>query len=298
MRAWPCNDSPIEGLKGEHCVFGTPWQDAEHRVLLWGDSHAGHFAPLLDHVIDPRATSVLLFESCAPFLDDVNVRRWFYASDAYSRKCGEEHATLVQWLLEDAGVTAIVMAAAWSGYPESLFVGDPRTRNDRDGQRLLAQGLDATLARLPADIQVHILTDVPRPRRLLTYCIMGQGGIVLRKPPDDCDGLDRDDVDAWHEPTTTALERVASAYGHVWAHDSVDAFCSENTCDTFLEGRLLYRDENHLRRNLTERELSILVDRLRIRPVVASIEAEGERGAIEGLLRPIATHDILGLEDE
>ncbi len=175
----------------------------------------------------------------------------------------------MQWLREDAGVTAIVMAAAWSGYPALL------TADVREGPRLMAERLHATLTGLPRDIQVHILTDVPRPRRSLTHCVMGHGGIVLRKPPDDCDALDRDDVEAWHEPTTAALERVAFAYDHVWVHDSVEAFCNEKTCDTFLEGRLLYRDMNHLRRNLTERERSILVDRLRIRAVVAAIEGAG-----------------------
>jgi peptidoglycan/LPS O-acetylase OafA/YrhL len=273
MSTWDCERSPIEGLKGEHCVFGADWEQAERRIFLWGDSHAGHFAPLIDYTIDPETTSVLRFGACPPFLDDINVHRWYWLTGGgWSRACGIEHATAMAWLLDDSGVDAILMAAAWSGYPKSLYMGDHRRRSARRGTRLLAIGLDATLARLPPDVPVHILTDVPRPRRKLIHCVRGQGGMVFRKPPEDCDALDRADVDAWHQPTTSALERVASSYDHVSAHDSVDSFCSETSCDIFVEGRLLYLDKNHIRFNLTDREISVLVDRLGVRAIVEEIE--------------------------
>jgi peptidoglycan/LPS O-acetylase OafA/YrhL len=272
MLKWDCAQTSISGLEGSHCVFGADWETAEKRIVLWGDSHADHFAPLLQHAIDPATTSALLYRQSPPFLDDINVRSLQKGTTHESERRGGLHAALMLWLLDAPRVDQIVMAAAWSGYPTSLFVENPGEADRGNGAHLMELGLLATLERLPPTIPVHILSDMPRANRELTHCLMGRDGIVLRKPTMDCGALDRSQIDSWHLPTTSVLQRVAASYDHVSTHDLVARFCSKTSCDIFIEGRLLYRDGHHIRRNLSDRERSILVQRLGFKEMLGEAE--------------------------
>jgi hypothetical protein len=42
----------VDGLDAPYkfCTFGAPWTTAQHHGFFWGDSHAEHYAPLLDLV--------------------------------------------------------------------------------------------------------------------------------------------------------------------------------------------------------------------------------------------------------
>ncbi|MDD9970824.1 MAG: acyltransferase family protein [Myxococcales bacterium] len=267
---WHCKPRTIAGLPGEHCVLGLPWERAEQRVVLWGDSHAGHLAPLFETLVEGSSTSVLLYDQGAPFLDDVHVKRW-HQRTRNSRVPGQRHAELLNFLqgTKTPPIDVLVLTAAWSGYPPSLYEHEPSELPSPRGPQLIGKGLRATLARLPESLPVHVLSDVPRPRKALGGCdVQRQGGLILRAPSGRCDALDRGWVDAWHDATTDVLDAFAHASPRVRLWDMVDLLCDAGSCPTKRNGHLLYRDTNHLSNRLTRDDRTWLAQRLRLNEVL------------------------------
>jgi peptidoglycan/LPS O-acetylase OafA/YrhL len=272
MWDWPC-DTVLPEVTEAHCVFGADWNNATDKLVLWGDSHADHFAPLVRHAIADQKVAVLLYRRCPPFLDDVNVRRWHRGSDRFSVECGEAHAEFLEWLSQNVNeINAILMAAAWSGYPPSLYQIDPAERDLGMGAQLLGKGLKATLAQIPSTIPVRILSDVPRPRRVLLQCLLEDSWIV-RDSALKCDALPKDGVVSWHRATTETLLKTAAGHPNTLTFDMVERICDLDTCPIFLKGRLLYRDRNHIRRNLTKVELEEMTVRTGLRQIIGEVIA-------------------------
>ena len=171
---------------------------------------------------------------------------------------------MVAWLQTKPDIDKIVMVSAWSGYLLSIFEEEPSESNLETGSKLIALGLNKTLDRISPSYPVHIISDFPRPERSLISCLMGGEGIILRKLPEDCHGLDRAKTEAWHAPSTSALNRVAASRENVWSHDLVELLCGDTVCATYIEDRLLYMDSNHIRRNLTNRELDVIVKKMKL----------------------------------
>ena len=70
MWEWPCKESPVDGIAGAYCVFGAPWQTARRKTMIWGDSHAEHFAPIFDAVNADPERSFVVFAGCSAVLGD------------------------------------------------------------------------------------------------------------------------------------------------------------------------------------------------------------------------------------
>ena len=65
MWLWNCGSAvPFTGLSRSDCVFGQPWAQATTHVLVWGDSHAEHMAPLIEAAAKGLPDSFLLFLPC------------------------------------------------------------------------------------------------------------------------------------------------------------------------------------------------------------------------------------------
>ena len=66
-----CHPVAVEGLRGgAACVLGDPKRKA-YDIVLWGDSHAHHFAPAIASLAKANNASGILFtfSSCGPLLD-------------------------------------------------------------------------------------------------------------------------------------------------------------------------------------------------------------------------------------
>src|SRR5690606_6393283 len=68
MWEWPCpGEVHFVATDDTLCVFGGDWRTAETRILLWGDSHAEHYAPILQAAIaEHHSVSVALLRGCPP----------------------------------------------------------------------------------------------------------------------------------------------------------------------------------------------------------------------------------------
>ena len=68
MWKWECPQHvKLDGLPPRsYCVFGASWSDARTKAVLWGDSHADHWAPIIEPVAERAGIAVLLYRECPP----------------------------------------------------------------------------------------------------------------------------------------------------------------------------------------------------------------------------------------
>jgi len=270
MLHWPCDQESIAGL-GAYCVFGAPKGVANATILLWGDSHARHFAPLIEKVAEEQNVRVILYFTCAPFIDHVDVE-YLRANESYSRTCGELRQTAIDWLQRaNEKVDAIILAARWSDFYDKLG-SRGESKPAENAALLIEKSLSALVSEIDESINILFLSDVASPTRNLVLCAYeALPGIWRKDIRNICQPMPVAKVKRNHNWSTNVLLNVARASGHVEAIDVVDRMCDETSCPLFLEGRLLYRDDNHIRHNLTDTELEKLIELLDLRTVIARL---------------------------
>lgn len=221
--------------------------------MLWGDSHARHFAPLLEAALAGTNASAILFLGCAPAYGgsvhrlDPNVER----SEA---ACAESYADAVTLLDHEGSITSVILAASWAGKFRSLYrTGRADERSTELGQELLYQALmELTVEAAATGRRFLILDTIPPFSRRGVACTVSRHLPLLRQP---CGSeelrIRTTDFLAGYERVLGVFERVAQASPDVDILVPRRALCDEY-CRTELNGEFIYRDHNHLRRNLSE----------------------------------------------
>lgn len=90
MWRWPCTGRKYDEFAKKLCTFGDTWESSTQRVFLWGDSHAAHFAPLLEAAFTKQGgASAILFQSCPAILGG-SVHRFRPEMPTYKDMCTDE----------------------------------------------------------------------------------------------------------------------------------------------------------------------------------------------------------------
>lgn len=262
MRTWACEQTPIHRL-GKLCILGSPLEKQRPVYLLWGDSHTQHFAPLIDRVATERELSVIVYTTCTPSIDHVEVEIT-QQNMAHSKQCGRWRDRGVSWVNSSAmDIQGIIVAGAWAGQRNSLKRLGATQDASPDASHLTEIGLNSFLDSLNPTIPVALLSDMPRPNRNPVQCAYHTlPNIYRRDRHGKCEPIPRGVIDELHEPMTSALQSVSATREHVFTIDVVDRYCTTSDCSLFLGQRLLYRDGNHIRSNLDDSEIDALVERL------------------------------------
>lgn len=270
MWEWNCSLEHINKLEGKYCVIGKPWREAGSKIVLWGDSHAEHFAPLIEHSIKNQDISVLLYRGCPPFLDNKVVKRRVNGSSSYSDKCGKKFRLLTEWLAMSGEVKGLILAAAWSGYND-IYAVNFQGKNRALGAELVGVGLENAITQLPKQMKIWILSDVPRPNKSLLHCLANQSGIVLSKITEGCKGLRSDDMYDWHRLTISELRDTASKFANVQYREMLPQLCGPTFCEIYVKNTLIYQDGNHIRRNFKDDEKEAMVQKLDLTSLFKSL---------------------------
>jgi len=254
MWEWKCDKYQLNNLPGRHCIFGEQWLTAERKIVLWGDSHADHFAPLIERMVSKENTAVLLYRLCPPFLDNNLVKRWLKGSGEYSDMCGERYSAFMSWIEQEKSIQTVILASAWSGYPNTLYSTNKTTLSYSKGIPLIEKGLVNTLSQLPENLEIHLLAEVPRPNVDLKPCTLLQNSVIKRRQISvdgvDCSGLSREKIESWHGRVDIGLVSATEQFENVTFYPIIDKLCTEAKCPIFIDDELIYMDGNHIRRNL------------------------------------------------
>ncbi|WP_448556471.1 acyltransferase family protein [Thalassotalea montiporae] len=247
-----------------YCVIGETWQDANTYGVIWGDSHSLHWAPSFDLLGRELGIAFIVAPlECPAYLNSDYVKEHYPTFPQFTEKCSEKHKSIVNWLNANAQVTEIVMAAAWTGHarmlytdeiPENLHSHVPViSRNGQPGSDLSKMALINTIESLDtANKRILLLGDVARPNRNLNECAFNARDLLIRSNcAEPYTHLDREKINHWHQPTEEALAEVAEQLPMVTFISSVQQLCNDNECPTVFNNELIYKDTNHLRRNLS-----------------------------------------------
>ncbi len=224
--------------------------DAEKHLVIWGDSHADHFATMIEKAAATYQLAVLprTMGGCPPLLDAQIVR---------SGRTREECAQFNSAVLDEIGKAArtgelagVVLSGRWSNY-----LGQPELAGDapddlvaRLGQKpfasaapqALSHGLKTTIAALTQrGVRVLVIAPVPEQQFDIPYCL-------ARKSVEFC-SVARDTANSHR---TVALhivtEAVQTAAPGVRLWDPEPALCTDGHCWSERDGIVIYRDNDHL----------------------------------------------------
>lgn len=288
MWAWTCPAKvTLPGIEGELCAFGADWEMAPTRVLLWGDSHAEHFAPIVQaSVARYRDVAVVLYAGCAPIIGGEvhHVERIVARS---KNACAGHYRAVVDLLSKRRDISIVLIAAAWTGTLPRLYGEDGADAGSADRPKaLLERGVSDLLATIShPGRKVHLLSDFPRwPSSGSLACAFGSLSKLPRRAQcsEEQMAISRQDYVARHGAANEALMAAARTQSARYLSPA-DNLCEGSVCRTWVAGEFIYRDVHHIRRNLapeTLKELARLtgVDDIfarRSRPGAAERRASG-----------------------
>lgn len=229
-----CHMDPL-ATRGAECAYGVP--SSPRTVVLFGDSHAGHWFPAMDLIATARGWRLLARTKSACSPADVPV--WNYFLKRAYPECSEWREHVLREL--EANPPALVVVA---GARTVAVVSDGAVIQGAPRERAWAAGLERTIRRLAATgATVVVLGDTPRPT--------GDAPTCLSKRSDDvgaCATPRARSVDErWR-----ALERgIAASAGAVFV-DPTDWICPVDPCPAVVSSRLVFRDEHHISTPLAE----------------------------------------------
>lgn len=249
MWDWACVEKKFVPGAGPSCVVGARWNGAVKRGVVWGDSHSEHFAAILDSVARKRNISIVIApRSCPPYLNLKYVHYNKPDNPLFGERCSRKQEMMSKWVNESNDIDFIIMAAAWSGHGDNLV--SPSADGGKLGPALMYDSFSALLSDLKLEgRKLLFLGEVPRLRFSYNSCAAVSLGIPYRQCSYDFRTLSYAKVSARHEPYNSVLEQLAMDWhGKVLLPSRM--MCTPGSCGTFFAGEFIYRDNNHLRRNL------------------------------------------------
>ncbi len=245
-----CHVGDCSDWSVDTCALGVPGDRAPDVVLI-GDSHADHWAPGLDLVLEQRNLSGVQWSgsSCIPIIDVV-----IDLNDRVLDGCTTMMANIVGQLDQWRAPRTVVLAARWSAYFEGgqfveneepeVFLGLQNEVTDtlEASQNAFREGLSRTVERLTDQgHRVIVLGQAPEFADSQNDCVVQA---LLDAAPINC-GPSHDAILQRVGPGNAAVESVVIRHG---AHfiNPTDLLCDIEACQLVRDGVYLYFDDDHL----------------------------------------------------
>jgi peptidoglycan/LPS O-acetylase OafA/YrhL len=264
MWEWPCERQNIDIISGSYCVFGAPWQAAKRKTVIWGDSHAQHFAPIFDAINADPQRSFLVFAGCPPVLGG---ELFLEIPDAprHAELCKHHFANGMKLLRADDSIDEVVFASNWMEMPWRIQGHMP------DGLPAMTAALIKLIKETAApDRRFFLIGMVPHLPSEVVECAVRDSSKLLRRP---CIGTARSpDPNALKQissPTDQMLIEVAKSLPGVVAVLPTEKICRNDACELSMDGEFLYRDSGHIRRNLLLQTRKDFADRIGLTAALA-----------------------------
>jgi peptidoglycan/LPS O-acetylase OafA/YrhL len=249
MWQWPC---PSRHLVGDLnlCTGGAPWDSAAAHAVIWGDSNAGHFMPLLDVAGRQQNVSISVTDIGCSSIVATGYAELSPAS--YLRYCDARQKATLAALRSDE-VTLVILSSAW-------HLGAINLDNlGVDGISVTKTALARLLPQISAKGRAVVITsEIPDWSEDPIPCVFALQTNLLRSRSfrDTCrNRFNRFDKSYFRE-TQKAIDDMIHSFNDrngvvVWP--TVDSLCTERSCTTTVNNEFIYWDDEHLRRNLNER---------------------------------------------
>ena len=215
--------APAAQAAVQRCEFGA--RDATTRIVLFGDSHAIHWFNPIESIAEKRRWSLttVLKSACGAADLDSGASANEVACDAWRREAID---SIIRWR------------------PDLVILGTATNRPQVDRQMWrtrVRDGMHAALAPLVASgLRVVVMRDVPRFEFDVPDCL---AHAVRLGREIQCRGSIASNVNA---EVFAAEQEAARGLTGVSFVDTLSALCRDGVCETMAQGRVMYRDDNHL----------------------------------------------------
>ncbi|MEQ1612792.1 MAG: acyltransferase family protein [Hyphomicrobiaceae bacterium] len=255
------------------CVLGAKWETAQIRGILWGDSNSQHLFPYLDVAARRENVAIAALYPCNAIVHDSIVRFDDAFNGRFINNCTAIRNSAVKYIKSHADISLIILASSWSNIPHRLYVNDSDQRSKARGLVLLKTGLEALLTEISApNRRIVLFNDFPN---LLApgqtgdpvTCVLA-ASIFPRAGSCDLERAAWLNLTTVGQPIHDVLRSVAKATPNAYAHSPEDYICADGRCMTWLNGEFLYRDSNHIRRNLKAETVELFAEKLKLRQLL------------------------------
>jgi peptidoglycan/LPS O-acetylase OafA/YrhL len=213
------------------CIFGV--KTASKRVVLLGDSHAGHMFPAVEAAALEKGWALYAFirPSCPPI--EVDVYNW--TKKSLDRACIDWRKSAIEGII--AARPDHIVISHWTGWAKKMMRGKAGEQlSETDARRVYIQGLSATLKKFKdAGLSVTLVRGTPKNRRDgVLDCIIDYG-------PQHCGTARQEAVEE-----DVAEFEAARNVGGIGELDLTEHFCGKNVCQAVIDGKIVYRDATHI----------------------------------------------------
>jgi hypothetical protein len=275
------------------CAVGADWDSAAAKGVIWGDSHAEHLLPLLDLAGRGSGRAIALFGDCPPIYYDGGLRRVIAGYPSYDAECTAQRARYLGLLRSSPELEFVFVASRWSAYLADTYRNEGDARSVARGLDLLKEALGEFVAEIaPLGRTTVLLGEVPQLGFDPIPCV------ILEHVKEERVRLWRDDREVARCEAMTAsiprasvlqrlsatnevLRSIAAKNAGVLAFFPTEKMCKPD-CITSVRDEFLYRDGNHLRRNLSAPALEELVTLFGLRGLLQGL---GGHAGEQGILR-------------
>lgn len=230
-----CESNDVDGTNFRtSCVHGN----GKPRLMLYGDSYAMHLFEALKEGDADIPVIMKTKASCAPIVGMVKIDSKRGAN--WRQVCMDHNDYALKYIEENAHLEVVVMSSPFAAANSAMQMRDGSTVPKGNNLELLIEQILATVERFrKAGKRVVIVSPTPAPGGNIGDCV--KKSVIYKFREDYCD-FDK----------TKGIERrpgykvISGIEDHVPVIRLEELLCSENVCDVFRNGTIMYRDEGHL----------------------------------------------------
>lgn len=260
MKRWSCwRRVYFEAVGKRQCNFGVPWEEAQQTVVLTGDSHAVHLAPALNEVALEHQLSVVMIPACRPLTDGKTILLRGRNARRSTKLCHDQLRAGIDLIERDGRVSLVIVGGAWYRAPPEIHTADNPQPSREEAFSLMATGLGGyirELGELGAD--VLLLGDTPLAGVARFECSTEHN--LWRAGKQDCGPIPLAEVLDQQGDTEALIKSIAAAHANATYHNIIEPHCAGGSCPIYFSWQYIYRDAEHIRRNLPRPIVHDLVD--------------------------------------
>ncbi|HCM46315.1 MAG TPA: hypothetical protein DIS98_01965 [Colwellia sp.] len=285
MRTLPCIEqiAPLSEIDEKFCVIGVPWEEAKYRGIVWGDSHSLHWGQILHQQAKIHSISLVIApRKCPAYLNSTYIKSHYPKYPKFNENCTLRNNATINWLQKDSSVELVILASAWSGQIRMHYTNDHQENLSNTslmdkfpevGASLSKVAFEPLLAQL-SNNKILLLSDIPRPNKNLNECTFSQSTQLFRQKcdPEKFKVLDSKKVYNWHKYSDEMITEVANNHHNVNAIIPTEHLCGPEYCQTYINGELIYRDDNRIRSNLKSTTANELAEKIKLSDYFSQIK--------------------------
>lgn len=227
-------------LPRNQCTFGS--DSYPIRGVLWGDSHAEHFMPLMEAFSSNHPEYPVLVRSFAACRPTVIPKPSKVPQQA---RCEAFNSAVRDELtvLKKQGASTVILSAHWEAdFGRAIPYSRNRREADRERQRAAetTKSITATVDFVVGlGFRVLLFAPVPTMSHDVPSCL-------ARRSPSEC-GVGRDEANTARGPVIDALTLIQARHPErVRIFDPIDTICSIERCSPISKNQPIYSDSNHI----------------------------------------------------